>query len=77
MAVVPESRHADLALRRRTPVLRALASLVCWLLEIPSLDDVDQAALEAHIAALAERDVRAARLSGQPGTEALDRPLDL
>jgi hypothetical protein len=56
MAVVAESRPADLALRRGTPVLRALASLVCWLLEIPSLDDVDQAALEAHIAALAEQD---------------------
>jgi hypothetical protein len=55
MAVVAESRPADLALRRGT-VLRALASLICWLLEIPSLDDVDQAALEAHIAALAEQD---------------------
>jgi hypothetical protein len=56
MAFVAETRPADLALRRRTPVLRALAWLVCWLLDTPTLDAVDQAALDAHIAALAEQD---------------------
>jgi hypothetical protein len=70
MAVVGETRPADLALRRRTPVLRALAWLVCWLLEIPSRDEFDQAALDAHIAALAEQDREGGASLGQPGTEA-------
>jgi hypothetical protein len=77
MAVVAESRPADLALRRRTPVLRALAWLVCWLLEIPSLDDVDQAALDAHIAALAEQDHEGGASLGPAGIETIDRRLDL
>jgi hypothetical protein len=56
MAAAAETRPAELALSRRTPALRTLAWLICWLLEIPSLDGVDQAALDAHIAALAEQD---------------------
>ena len=56
MAVVAESRPADLALRRRTPVYGALAWLLCRLLDIRSLDNVDQAALDAHIAALGAQD---------------------
>jgi hypothetical protein len=77
MAVVAESRPADLALRRRTPVVRALTWLVCWLLEIPILDDVDHAALAAHIAALAEQDREGGASLGPAGIEALDRRLDL
>ena len=77
MAVVAESRPADLALRRRTPVVRALAWLVCWLLEMPSLDDVDQAALDAHIAALAEQDREGGASPGPAGIEALDRRRDV
>jgi hypothetical protein len=71
MAIVPESRPIELALRRRTPVLRPLAWLVCWLLEMPSMDDLDQAALDAHIAALAEQDRDTASVPGPAGTEHL------
>jgi hypothetical protein len=77
MAVVAESRPADLALRRRTPVVRALAWLVCWLLGMPGLDDVDQAVLDAHIAALAEQDREGGASLGPAGIEALDRRRDL
>jgi hypothetical protein len=77
VAVVAESRPADMALRRRTPVLRALACLVCWLLEIPRLDGVDHAALDAHIAALAEQDREGGASLGPAGIEALDRRPEL
>jgi hypothetical protein len=42
-----------MALRRRTRVLRTVGWLVCQVIEIPNIDDVDQAALDTHIAALA------------------------
>ena len=69
MASVPESHPTELALRRRTPVLRPLAWLICWLLDIPSMDDVDQAALDAHIDALAELDRDTASMPGSAGTD--------
>ena len=72
MADVAESRPADMALRRRTRVLRALAWLVSWLLEIPWPEGVDQAALDAHIAALAEQDREGGESLG-PAIRALDR----
>jgi hypothetical protein len=77
MAVVAETRPVDLALRRRTPVVRAVAWLVCWLLEMPSLDGVDQVALDAHIAALAEQDREGGASLGPAGIEALDRRRDV
>jgi hypothetical protein len=49
-----------MALRRRTRVFRTVGWLVCQVIEIPNIDDVDQAALDAHIAALAERDAEGA-----------------
>jgi hypothetical protein len=76
MAGVAENPPAHLALRRRTPVARALAWLVCWLLEMPGLDDVDQAALDAHIDALAEQDREGGASLGPAGIEALDRRRD-
>jgi hypothetical protein len=69
MAIVPESHPTELALRRPTPVLRPLAWLICWLLEIPRIDEVDQAALDAHIDALAEQDRDTASIPGPAGTE--------
>jgi hypothetical protein len=77
VAAVAETRPADMAPRRRTPVLRALAWLVCWLLEISSLDGVDHEALDAHIAVLAEQDREGGASLGPAGIEALDRRLDL
>ena len=49
-----------MALRRRTRVFRTVGWLVCQVIEIPNIEDVDQAALNAHIAALAERDAEGA-----------------
>jgi hypothetical protein len=48
-----------MALMRRTRVLRAVGWLGCWLIEIPRVHDVDQATLDAYIAALAEHDSEA------------------
>jgi hypothetical protein len=45
-----------MALMRRTRVFRAVGWLVCQLIEIPSIDDVDGPALDAYIATLGERD---------------------
>jgi hypothetical protein len=45
-----------MALMRRTRVFRTVDWLVCQLIEIPSIDDVDGPALDAYIAALGERD---------------------
>jgi hypothetical protein len=45
-----------MTLMRRTRVFRTVGWLVCQLIELPSVDDVDQAALDAHIAAVAEYD---------------------
>ena len=56
MAVVAEIRPAALALRRRSRLSRPFARLLCWLLDIRGIDDLDRAALDAHIAALAEQD---------------------
>jgi hypothetical protein len=59
-----------MALMRRTRVFRTVGWLVCQLIEIPNIDDVDPPALDAYIAALAERDARP-RLS-QDAEGALD-----
>jgi hypothetical protein len=56
----------------RTWGLRSVAWLVCWLLEIPSDAELDQAALDAHIAALAESDREAVLVRGRAGAGALD-----
>jgi hypothetical protein len=62
---------------RRTRVFRAVGWLVCWLIEIPSIDDVDQAALDAHIAAVAGLDREAARVRDEPGAGALEPAVTL
>jgi hypothetical protein len=49
-----------MALMRRTRVFRTVGWLVCQVIEVPDIDAVDQAALDAHIAALAERDAEGA-----------------
>jgi hypothetical protein len=72
MAVVAETRPAALAFRRRTAVLRPFAWLVCWLLEIPSIDDLDHAGLDAYIAALAEQDRESRGSRGGAGTGPVD-----
>ena len=60
-----------MALMRRKRVFRAVGCVVCWLIEVPRGGNLDQAALDAYIAALAERDVP--RLSqDQPAEGALD-----
>jgi hypothetical protein len=70
MAADGENRGSgDLAPMRRTRLFRTVGWLVCWLLEIPRIDDLDQAALDAHIAALAESDGRAARVPDEPGQQ--------
>jgi hypothetical protein len=48
-----------MAVMRRTRVLRAVGWLGCSLTKIPRVHDVDQAALDAYIAALAEHDSEA------------------
>jgi hypothetical protein len=58
-----------MALTRRTRVFRTVGWLVCQVIEIPNIDDVDQAALAAHIAALAERDAEARVPAPEPGPE--------
>jgi hypothetical protein len=58
-----------MALRRRTRVLRTVGWLVCQVIEIPNIDDVDQATLDAHIAALAERDAERRVSAPEPGPE--------
>jgi hypothetical protein len=58
-----------MALRRRTRLFRAVGRLVCQVIEIPDIDDVDQAALDAHIAALAERDAEGRVSAPEPGPE--------
>ena len=58
-----------MALMRRTRVFRTVGWLVCQLIELPSSDDVDQAALDAHIAALAEYDRDTTEVPGQPAQE--------
>ena len=50
-----------MALRRRTRVFRTVGWLVCQVIEIPNIEDVEQAVLDAHIAALAERDAEGPR----------------
>ena len=59
-----------MALMRRTRVFRAVGWLVCWVMEISGIDDVDQAALDAHIAALAEQDREAGARPGRAGRTA-------
>lgn len=63
-----------MALMRRTRVFRAVGWLVCWVMEIPGIDDVDQAALDAHIAALAEQDREAARVPDEPAQQRANPP---
>jgi hypothetical protein len=58
-----------MALMRRTRVFGTVGWLVCQLIELPSSDDVDQAALDAHIAALAGYDRDTAGVPGQPAQE--------
>jgi hypothetical protein len=60
-----------MALMRRTRVFRTVGWLVCQLIEIPSIDDVDGAALDAYIAAQAERDRGTARVPDPPAQERL------
>jgi hypothetical protein len=47
---------------RRTRLVRAVGWLVCQLIAVPNIDDVDHAALNAHIAALVALDSEAARV---------------
>jgi hypothetical protein len=60
-----------MALMRRTRVFRTVGWLVWQFIELPSSEDVDQAALDAHIAALAEHDRDRTALPGQPAEERL------
>ena len=60
-----------MALMRRARVFRAVGWLVCQLIELPSVDGVDQAALDAHIAALAEHDRDTAGVPDKPAHERL------
>jgi hypothetical protein len=63
-----------MALMRRRRVFHAVGWLVCWLMGIPGIDDVDQAALDAHIAALAEQDREATRVPDEPAQERTNPP---
>jgi hypothetical protein len=68
----PESR--DVALIRRTRRVRAVGWLACQLIAVPNTDDVDHAALNAHIAALVALDSDAARIRQAPARERLNPP---
>ena len=61
-----------MALMRRQRVFRAVGCLGCWLIGVRSGDDVDQATLDAYIAALAERDVSPRLSHDEPAEGALD-----
>jgi hypothetical protein len=70
MVAAPDTREpGDMALRRQTRVFRIVGWLVCQVIGIPSIDDVDQAALDTHIAALAERDAEGRVFAPEPGPE--------
>ena len=56
-----------MTLMRRARVFRAVGWLVCQLIDLRSVDDVDQAALDAHIAGLAEHDRDTAGVPDQAG----------
>jgi hypothetical protein len=58
-----------MALMRRKRLFRTVGWLASRLIEMPSINDLDQAALDAHIAAVAERDREAARVPDQPAQE--------
>jgi hypothetical protein len=58
-----------MALMRRTRVFRTIGWLASRVIEMPNINDFDQAAFDAHIAAVAKRDREAARVPDEPAHE--------
>jgi hypothetical protein len=63
-----------MALMRRTRIVRAVGWLACQLIAVPNFDDADQAALNAHIAALVALDSDATRVGHEPAQERSNPP---
>jgi hypothetical protein len=66
-----------MALRRRTRVFRTVGWLVCQVIEMPNIDDVDQAALDTHISRHSPSATRGTRVRARAGTLTPRRGLNL
>jgi hypothetical protein len=66
-----------MALRRRTRVLGTVGWLVCQVIEMPNIDDVDQAALDTHISRHSPSATRGTRVRARAGTLTPRRGLNL